>query len=192
MASGKNRYKQQMEEDARLAREAQDADRKRLLKDTPQTAWLRDLATRGADWIAAKNYSSPPPGLFKYDLSDPAKRAKMREADMNLQPTGAFAMGGGGNPQALAMARMRMNDQNDQDNAANYEGAVNNYMGEIKGMNADLANFDYTRDNALLSNAFNRWNSATNNWGSVVNQPNPLWGVAGAGIGAAGSIAAAH
>lgn len=193
MSNGNKRYNQQQEEETRRASAQQQADRERMLQDSPQTKWLRDLATRGAAWISGKNYSSAPPGMFKFDLNDPAKRAKMREADMNLQDTGAFALGGqNANPQALAMARMRLNDQNDQDQAANYEGAVNSYMDEVKGMNADLSNYDFTRDNALLGNAFNRFSTASRNWGTSANTPSPWWGIAGSAIGAAGAIGAAH
>lgn len=192
MSSGQKKYQNSMQTATNQAAADQKADRDRMMKDTPETAWLRDIAKRGAEWISAKNYSSTPPGLFKYDLSAPEKRQKMREADLNLQPTGAFALGAGGtNPQALAMARLRLNDQMDQDDAGNYEGAVNNYMDEIKGMNSDLAGFDFTKDNALLGNAFNRWNSAQSSWGHSANQP-PMWmSLAAGGLNAAGQMGAA-
>lgn len=187
MSSGQKRYQDQMEAQSRAAQAQAAADRERMLKDSPQTQWLRDIATRGADWISGKNYSSPPPGLFKYDLSAPGKRQKMREADLNLQPTGAYALGAASaNPTALAMARQRLNDQMDQDDAANYEGAVNSYMDEVKALNASLADYDFSRDNALLGNATQRWQTATNNWGQTANTrasivPGLLGGILGAG-----------
>lgn len=194
MSRGQRRHRDTMEQWSREANAQANADRTRLMQDTPETTWLRDIARRGADWIAKKNYSSAPPGMFKYDLADPGRRAKVREANLNLQPTGAFALGAqGANPQALAMARLRLNDQMDQDDAENYEGAVNNYMGEIKGMNADLANFDYSRNNALLGNAMNRWQAATRQWGDTANQMGSvLPGILGGALGAAGSIGAAY
>lgn len=194
MSKGQKAYQDDQQKQSQLAATQMQADRDRMLKDSQQTAWLRDIASRGAKWISDKNYSSTPPGLFKYDLSDPSKRQKMREADMNLQPTGAYALGmANANPTALAMARTRLNDQMDQDDAGNYEMAVNNYMGEIKGMNSDLANFDMTRDNALLGNALNRWTSASDNWGRTAQaRGSVVPGILGGVLGAAGQIGGAY
>lgn len=193
MSSSQKRYQDQMEAQSRAAQAQAAEDRRRMLQDTPQTAWLRDIAKRGAEWIAGKNFSSPPPGMFKYDLSAPGKRQKMREADMNLQPTGAYALGAANaNPTALAMARQRLNDQMDQDDAANYEQAVNSYMDEVKALNASLADFDFSRDNALLGNATSRWQTATNNWGQTANARASVWpSLLGGVLGGAGQVGAA-
>lgn len=194
MSSGQKKFRDDQQAQAQLAAQQQQADRTRMLTDSPQLTFLRNIAKQGADWIAGKNYASPPPGMFQYDLNDPAKRAKMREADMNLQSTGAYALGANGaNPTALALARTRLNDQMDQDNAANYEGAVNNYMNSVKGMNSDLVNYDYTRDNALLGNAMNRWQAASKNWGDTTNQMASIVpGMIGSALGAAGTVAGGY
>lgn len=183
-----------MEAQTRSSAAQIEADRARLLADSPQTQWLRDMASRGSQWIDKKDFSQAPPGMFNYNLADPAKRGKQREAELNLQPTGAMALGmQNANPTALAMAKLKLNSEMDQDNAANYEGSVGNYMQEIKGMNSDLANFDFTRNNALLGNAMNRWQSASSQWGQTANArasvvPSILGGV----LGAAGTVAGAY
>ena len=169
-------------------------DRDRILKDSPQLGFLRGIADRGSKWITARDYRQPADGLYDVNLSDPAKRQAMRKANMNLAPTGATALGmSSANPTALAMAGQAQSDELDRDAAEAYQVGVKNYIGDIMGLNRDLTNYDFTRDNALLGNAMQRWQTSTGQWGQTANaQGSILPSILGGALGAAGSIAGGY
>lgn len=190
MSSAQKKFKNEMQSQSNAANAQIAADRNRILQDSPQLAFLRGIAKRGADWISAKDYRQPVDGLFDVNLSDPAKRQAMRKANMNLAPTGATALGmSSANPTALAMARMAQNDELDRDSAQAYETGVKTYIGDVMGLNRDLTNYDFTRDQSLLGNATNRWQYSTGQWGDTARQMGSIVpGIIGSALGAGGQI----
>lgn len=155
----------------------------------PTPAEQREEARQQAweSWWAAKRYDTASPGgpiLLSKQAREALNARFIDRAGVGLSQAASAA---GASPSLLAVNRERRALQASENQALSYGQALNEHNAQMQNRTLPLAQLGTQRNQFLLDMFSQRAQQSSAALQQRLSQPSPLWGVAAAGVGAAGA-----